>query len=101
MILDCETYGSAITSLSEIFSVPVRAIETLLRSIDLEADYDTGLIPCSPDTYLIETCKKKLNAQSKRLSEVCWFHLTRVRPDTDFTNEYCRLAQSSTTSGGC
>lgn len=83
-ILDCESYESTLHSLATILSVGSSAIEQFLKTVDLEREFATHQIDCSADTYLYRLLEHRLTLRFTGITEVCWFHLSRVLPGTDF-----------------
>lgn len=84
-VLDCETYYSAITSVAAILSVHVQELEIFLQDVDLDYEFITYPIDCDADTYLFRLFEQRFGSQYFSISEVCWFHLSRVFPGTDYS----------------
>jgi len=84
-ILDCENPASALKSISEIYGIADPEIAAFLKAFDIETYYAKN----NPDDYgdrvLATVFEKEYNVKPKPLDYVCWFHLTRTRPENDFS----------------
>jgi hypothetical protein len=83
-VLDCGTYQSSIRALADIYSISVRDAETFLSALDIEEEYRTKDISMRGDEYLAERFQAKFGGPNHTWDRVCWFHLTRVPPNTNF-----------------
>ncbi|BBT17353.1 hypothetical protein WP8S17C03_34020 [Metapseudomonas otitidis] len=92
-VLDCETYGSTIESISQVYGVGVDSIEGFLKVIDLEAEYERSKIYHSCDTYLKILFEQEFGAPRVQLDTVAWFHLTRTVSASDFSQGILPLGQ--------
>lgn len=94
-LLDCESGESAIETLCNGFSCSKEALIGALSSIDIDDIYEkqTDDINVPPEEYLYKHAVASLGAH-KPLASVCWFHLTRTRPNNNFCSGVAPLGQS-------
>ncbi len=76
-ILDCESFESTLTSLSKLFSCKKNNLVFYLNKYNLDRIYQNENPLESPDEYLYKKVVAKFGIPEK-LSDVCWFHLTRT-----------------------
>lgn len=84
MILDCESYESALDSVCSAFSLSHAELVEFLSPIDLEREYKTKEIHEPSEDYLRGLFHSRFGMPTQEWKSACWFHLTRVPPDTDF-----------------
>lgn len=84
MRLDCETMETTILSLSSIFNINANDLVKFLKSFDLEKLYEAT----SPDVpayqFFFEHFEDNFNSPYQKVTEICWFHLTRIFPGNKF-----------------
>lgn len=83
IVLDCESRDSALASISHVFNVDADRLDEFLRDLDLEAHYEAVHPPHECDVEL----ERLIHAQfgePRQIERVCWFHLTRTHPKSDF-----------------
>ena len=81
--LDCETFDSALTSVSESFSVSADEMRDRLEGIKIDEGYEVR-------TDLL----RKLNAEPIAPATVHWFHATRIPNNTPFEDGILPLVDS-------
>lgn len=84
MILDCESYNSAMKSLSHVHGANTADVTRFLFGVDLDEEYRTQTIGKPANKYLAELFRSKFGSARHKWDGVCWFQLTRVPPNTDF-----------------
>ena len=84
MQLDCHSRESALQSISRIFAAPAVDIDAYLACVDLDAYYEEHDPDTSPDRTITALLEEALGRTSSEVTEVFWFHLTRVLPGEDF-----------------
>jgi len=82
--LDCHSRESALQSISRIFAAPAVDIDAYLACVDLDAYYEEHDPDTSPDRTITALLEEALGRTSSEVTEVFWFHLTRVLPGEDF-----------------
>lgn len=85
VILDCHTRDSTLTSLSKIYGVPAADLDAFLRIVDLEIYYETHYPLRDPDETITALLEGEIRRQPFALTQVNWFHLTRVRKTETFS----------------
>lgn len=85
LILDCESFDVALTSLSNIFQTPRERLQELLSAKGIGIHYEMHWreLPDFKD-YLYAVAEGHLGCPLP-LDAVCWFHTTRVLPGTTFS----------------
>jgi hypothetical protein len=73
IVLDCESFESALRSISELYGASPQEVQKFLSNLDL-TDY-SQLRPMFEAHF----------GPHKSLDAVCWFHLTRVPANTKFS----------------
>lgn len=82
-VLDCESYQSSVKSLSDLYCVDGSAIVRTLRALDFDRECERNP-EVSPDELLLALFESSIGTRANAFQRVCWFHLTRVPPETDF-----------------
>jgi hypothetical protein len=82
--LDCESYESSIECLARLYGTKVRRTERFLSYFDLEAEYSNHRSLVSDHRFLAERFESEFGQPALALTSVCWFHLTRIPPNTGF-----------------
>lgn len=83
IVLDCESRASALASLAAIFNVEMTALDAFLRPLDLDTHCSARRLPHPNETELLHLVGAKFG-NPKHIDRVCWFHLTRTHPKSDF-----------------
>lgn len=81
LILDCECYESALKSISDAHGLGTSEVTRFLLGVDLDK---AGRMDESYDKYLERLFRERFGPPIRPWDAVCWFHLTRVPPITDF-----------------
>ena len=71
-------------SISSLYGVNTSEVIGSLRAIDLEREYEKGTTVVGPHELLLRLLESRIGSPAQTFQHVCWFHLTRVPPDTDF-----------------
>jgi hypothetical protein len=82
--LDCESYESALKSISDAHDLNVTDVVDFLERFDVDKEYETKKIQEACDRHLATMFRSHFGLQVRPWEAVCWFHLTRVPPGTDF-----------------
>ena len=82
--MDCESYASSLESIGDLYGVSASAVVRTLRGIDLDRECEKAPY-VSPCELLLESFESGIGSQAQTIQRVCWFHLTRVPPGTDFS----------------
>lgn len=85
IMLDCESYGSAIGSICQVYGINKDSAEAFLNRIDLEAEYKSRVIYEDSCDYLKTLFDKHFGPPKCQLESVAWFHLTRTNEKSDFS----------------
>jgi len=92
--LDCHTRESALRSISELYVVPAADIDAFLIGVDLEAYYEE-FAPAAPgDVTITALLEEEFGHAERELSQVSWFHLTRVLASEQFAQGILPLADA-------
>jgi hypothetical protein len=83
-VLDCESYQSSLKSISDVYAASATDVTKFLLGIDLDREYHWEYETKSSDWYLVELFQSRFGAPIQAWDTVCWFHLTRVPPSTNF-----------------
>ncbi len=88
IVLDCETYESAIRSVCQIYGVKEKSAEELLVSIDLEKEFEKSYVfeNFNSDKHVRNLFEQKFGPPIAKIEEVSWFHLTRTVKNSDFSD---------------
>lgn len=74
--------------------MPEREIEAFLKEADLERHYAGSDPHHYCDRELTILFEGALDCAPSAIDRVCWFHLTRAKPDADFSSGILPLSQS-------
>jgi hypothetical protein len=78
IVLDCESTNSIYSSLEAISGAKREAIESFLKTIDLESLYNSSSPPQYPSNdFLLNAFARTLRSDLS-YDATCWFHLTRT-----------------------
>ncbi|MBW6453781.1 MAG: hypothetical protein K0A92_08390 [Methyloprofundus sp.] len=94
VILDCETYDSAICSISDAYGLTRESVEKSLKSIDLDAEYEKGIVYNSCDNHLKYIFELEFGRVKSSIGKVYWFHLTRTPRTSNFKEGVLPLGQA-------
>lgn len=94
LILDCESRESALASVATIYGVRTDEIDGFLQNLDLDAHCSTKRPLNSSDEELRLLFEKSVGRVAAPIDRVCWFHLTRAHPMSDFSGGIQPLSAS-------
>jgi len=94
IVLDCESYKSAMKSLEVIYGIKTDEIKSFFNSFDLDAHCEIHDPDCMGDQELRNVFEQQIKLNPKKLDKVCWFHLTRALPDETFKEGILPLSKS-------
>jgi len=84
IVLDCESTDSVYASLEAIAGAKRDAIESFLKSIDIESLYGGSSPPRDAgNDFLLDAFRRKFRTDLS-YEKTCWFHLTRTMESTTF-----------------
>jgi len=86
LVLDCESRGSALESLSTIYGVPADSLAEFLETFDLDAHYAKNNPNRPGNEELRIVVESSLGRKPAQIDRVFWFHLTRARKASDFAD---------------
>src|SRR5712664_89560 len=86
VVLDCESRESALASITAIYEVRPTALDAFLRALDLNARCSKTRPSHSPERELRLLLESALGCEAAAIDRVCWFHLTRAHPKSDFSD---------------
>lgn len=93
MELDCESFTSALYSLSGLFSCEEGELKRVLLNLNIEKVYqDSWRSLEASEDYLYEYAIDNLGLNQK-LSSVCWFHLSRTLQSNEYKEGILPLNQ--------
>lgn len=84
MRLDCETKDTTITSLGTIYNVDGNDLVEFFRGFDLDRFYEDNSPGIPADRFLFQNFQDSFGPPSQKVTEICWFHLTRTLSDNKF-----------------
>jgi hypothetical protein len=85
IVLDCETFESAVNSLSRIFQTTPDILCSLLSVKEIAAHYETHWRELPDFKDYVYAIAENHFGSPKPLDAVCWFHTTRILPGTTFS----------------
>ena len=85
LILDCESFDTALGSLAEIFQTTPDDLKALLSSKEIGTHYETHWRKLPDFSDYIYALTVRHFGCPLPLDAVCWFHTTRVLPGTTFS----------------
>lgn len=85
LVLDCESFDTAVVSLARIFQTTPEDLKILLSVKEISAHYETHFRELPEFSSYIYGIAEQHFGSSLPLDAVCWFHTTRVLPGTTFS----------------
>jgi hypothetical protein len=84
LVLDCESFETAVDSLTRIFQTTPDSLKALLSAKEIGTHYETHWqeLPDFKD-YIYSVVEQHFGSPLA-LDSVCWFHTTRILPGTSF-----------------
>jgi hypothetical protein len=83
--IDCESYESALASISKIYSASRDNVENYLSHFDLEAEYEAHKAEMDGNDLLQLKFDQKFGTPRHPVDGISWFHLTRTLEGTRFS----------------
>jgi hypothetical protein len=88
VMLDCESFDSTVSSLTNLFQCPAERLLSFLSQPSIGLQYNANCeedsLPEFPE-YLHQLVANEFGP-ARKLDRVCWFHASRVMPGTTFEN---------------
>lgn len=85
LVLDCESFSTALATLAQIFQTTREDLTTLLSSKQIGIHYETHWRELPEFSAYIYAVAERHFGSPLTLDAVCWFHTTRVLPGTTFS----------------
>jgi hypothetical protein len=85
LVLDCESFDTALASLAQIFRTMPETLKSLLSSKEIGAHFETHWQELPDFSDYIYAVAERHFGSPLALDGVCWFHTTRVLPGTTFS----------------
>ncbi|MBQ4111865.1 MAG: hypothetical protein IJD38_03610 [Clostridia bacterium] len=76
--LDCETYETALHSVSKIMRIPREELRNHLTSTNYEALYEEHQFELPFEEFVLQTVCNKFHVSDFRIDLIYWFHLSRT-----------------------
>lgn len=76
--LDCETYGTALHSVSQIMRIPQEELRNHLANTNYEALYEEHQFELPFEEFVLQTVCNKFCVNDFRIDLIYWFHLSRT-----------------------
>ena len=76
--LDCETFETALQSVSKIMNIPLEELRIHLVNTDYEALYEEQQFQLSFEEFVLRTVCNTFHVNDFRIDLIYWFHLSRT-----------------------
>lgn len=91
-ILDCETQETTYSSLEHILECDRMSLNRFFENYDVNNDENIGVMSCNQ--RILTALKKEFNISNVSGDGLYWFHLTRTKPDEQFTDGILPLPEA-------
>src|ERR1700687_4503332 len=83
--IDCESYQTALASLSGIYGASSEDIKDYLSNFDLDREYEKYKEDMDASDLLLTKFNQQFGAPKLSVTGISWFHLTRTLKGTKFS----------------